>query len=204
MTLDSPRRFPPLPPEKLARAAPYVPAGGEPGYEGHPPEKMPARDFPEVEENGVRKPPEGRVNVNIDRIEWLYAHDLIEARQCEAARLLSKDWELAQIEPRASTVLVGAGGGEARLPTDVKVDAMKRHGAARKALGRGWPIIELIVQDRLSVEAASARLRLHAKVGMGYLQLALHMLADHYRLPGGIPDDVIAAAAGGLGRRRRR
>lgn len=172
-------RCPPLP-EHL-RSQPYRPTGKEPGYDDEPPEFRIRKDH--IYAGGKRESVESLENSNHSRALWLYTHGKIEQRQFLASVKLAKDWELSQISGTASTILVGAGGKSGDVhPNDAKRDAMKRHGAAVKALGRCWAIVELVVQNNLSVEKASAQLRVHHRFGSGALNVALHFLADHYKL----------------------
>jgi hypothetical protein len=169
---------------KTVRTAAAVAKAGQggPGYDGNAPEFRAVKDHIYVD--GKRQAVDGPQNVNTTRIDWLHAHDEIDARQFEAARRLYRDWYKSQIQTFASAVLVGAGGGGAsQLPNDVKVQAMKAHGAALQSLGYGAPIVRLVVEEDLTVGKAAACLRVGEKQAKGMLWLALHMLADHYRLP---------------------
>src|SRR5690348_15798315 len=97
---------PPLPPEK--RSKPYEPAGGEPGYEGNAPQFASTKDF--VDANGKREKIDGPTNLNHNRLRMLRAREILDDIQLEAGERLAKDWEVAQIMPVASSVLVGNGG----------------------------------------------------------------------------------------------
>jgi hypothetical protein len=157
-------------------------AGRPPGHDGNPPEFAERRTL--VWEEGKRIAGTSPENVNHSRIRWLKAHGRIDARQEEAAKRLADDWEMAQIQPCASSVMVGNGsGGGDNHPNDRKVGAMRRHGDARDALGMVWPIVEMVVEQNMTVEKASAQLRVHTKVGHGLLWAALHTLADFYGIP---------------------
>lgn len=172
--------WPPLPIEK--RTAAYQLPGGEPGYDGNPPEFGIRKDH--VYADGKREATESPENINHDRVKWLFNHGKIDLRQYQAAERLSNDWQLSKIEPHASSVLVGAGGSGDMHPNDAKRDAMKRHGAAQKALEeiRSWAIVDMVVQQNMTIEKASARLRVHYRFGAGALNVALHFLANHYKL----------------------
>lgn len=153
-----------------------------PGYDGEPPLHAERRTL--VWEDGKRIAGVSPENINHSRINWLFAHGRIDKRQKEAAERLERDWEMSQIQPRASSVMVGNGSSSSdNHPNDAKVDAMRRHGDAMDALGAAWPMVELVVQGYLSVEKASAQLRFHTKYGHGVLWVGLHMLADFYKLP---------------------
>lgn len=159
---------------------------GRAGHDGEPPVFTSARDDLTDPEDKSRKL-ESPQNVNCDRARFLFHREEIDARQYEAARRLQKDWETALIMPVASNVMVGAGGSGDVHPNDAKIAAMQRHGAAKAALGWGWNVVELVVLEHLSLNKAGARMRCHEKRAMGMLWLALHMLADFYRLPRELP-----------------
>jgi hypothetical protein len=151
-----------------------------PGFDGHPPEFVEQRIF--TYEKGVRKPMDCPVNINTDRITYLFNHGRIEERQYLAARQLEEDWQLSLIQPAASSTSGGGGhrGGDFAALSDAKIDALRRHGDARAALGMNWAIIELVVEQHLSVEKAASVLRCHRMEAMGALKSALHQLADFY------------------------
>lgn len=157
------------------------------GHDGNPPEFQDARDYPDVVTMDgptiTREAVKGPQNINIDRIEWMYAHGKIGARQHAAAVRLESDWQMALINPVASSVLVGAGGSMVQLPNDAKCDAMERHGAARNALGYDWKLVDMIVHGRLTVVQAARVLHIHHQKAAGRFDSALHHLADHYGLP---------------------
>jgi len=154
----------------------------EPGHDGEKPEFMTAADYPDVYVEGKREPVDGPQNINIDRVEWMFHHGQISQRQAAAARRLEEDWQKALINPVASSVMVGAGGAS-QLPNDAKCDAMKRHGAARKALGYDWKLVDLVVHGRLTIVQAARVLKLHHQKASGQFGSALHHLADHYGFP---------------------
>lgn len=178
--------FPQLPEEK--RFKPYRAKGREPGYDGAPPEFLPKRGS-EVRNRltgeVVRQGEMTRQNTNRDRVTYLFHHGMICERQYNAAERLQRDWELSEILPVASSVLVGATSGTVNLPNDQKVAAMKRFGAARDAVGvRFWPIINKVVLEHKSIGLASTELHIHEKRAVERLDNALDALAVHYRLPG--------------------
>jgi hypothetical protein len=150
------------------------------GYDGNPPVFGEKRDF--VEANGKRELGVSPYNCNIDRIEWLFSHARIEQRQYDAANRLYRDFYLSQISSVVANLAPGGGGAHDAFPNDVKVDAMRRHGDARTALGRIWPIVELVVEQNRSVEKAAAILHINHRECTGLLKAALHVLADHYSI----------------------
>ena len=173
------RRYPPV----TKKIPDYEMSGKPPGHDGNVPEFGIRRDF--VYADGKREATESPENCNHSRVKWLFTHKKIEDRQFAAAERLSRDWELSLMQPRASSVIVGnGGGGSGQLPNDAKVAAMRRHGDAMKALDRirARLIVELVVIQNLSVEKASAQMRVHHRFGSGALNVALHFLADHYKL----------------------
>lgn len=153
----------------------------QPGHDGEPPVFMDSKDFVWVD--GQREPVKGPMNVNIDRIEYLYAHGLIEDYHKEAARRFQEDWEIAQIMPVASLVLCGAGGKIDHQPADRKIDAMLRFSRAVKALGpKAARLIDLVVLQRMSVEKAGGMMGFHPKKAPGAFAIAIDVLAAHYGL----------------------
>lgn len=153
-----------------------------PGYDGNPPEKGFRRDYTFA---GTRRiAVESPVNLNLDRIRWLYAHNKIEDRQFYAADKLEKDWHTAEIQPVASSVMVGAGGRSDMHPNDAKLAAGDRYRAAVKALGRWWPVVDLVVMKHMTTQKAGSILKISSDRAMERLSGALHILADHYGFPG--------------------
>ncbi|MGB8601099.1 MAG: DUF6456 domain-containing protein [Rhizomicrobium sp.] len=151
------------------------------GFDGEPPEFGERKDF--VWARGKREVVRSPCNLNTSRISWLYAHKRIERHQFLAAEQLARDWEISLIAPVASKVLFeGTSRRGGVLPGDRQVAAMQHHGAARAALGRNWAIVELVVEQNISVEKAGAALQVHPKFALGMLWSALNTLADHYRL----------------------
>ncbi|HEY2010546.1 MAG TPA: DUF6456 domain-containing protein [Rhizomicrobium sp.] len=175
-------RCPPLPVEK--RSKPYEPLNGQAGHDGEPPVHGERKTL--TWEEGKRVAGVSPFNLNHSRACYLHSRGRIDARQFAAAERLYKDWQLSQIQPRASSVMVGGGssGGD-NHPNDTKVDAMRRHGAAIAALGAAAPLMELVILRDMSVEKSAAQLQMHAKYAHGALWVALHFLADHYGLPKG-------------------
>lgn len=174
-------RCPPLDPDR-ARVPDYKPQGREPGFDGNPPEFGMRKDYVYVD--GEREATESPENNNASRIKWLCAHHRITKRQFAAGDRFEQDWNQALIEPRANSVLVGAGGGAGTMhPNDAKRAAMQRDGDARQALGRLLPIVQLVVIDNLSIGKASAMLRIHGQAAIELLKVGLETLADHYKLP---------------------
>lgn len=172
------RRYPPV--EK--KIDDYEATGRAHGHDGHPPQFVTRKEHPWV--NGSREPTDSHFNVNHSRVCFLFTNKRIEERQFVAAERLCKDWEKSQVEVRASSVLVGNGcsGGVASGPLDDKIAAGGRYEAAMKAIGRGADIVGLVVITNMTVEMASANLRFNRQRGWGRFDLALHNLADHYRL----------------------
>ena len=154
------------------------------GHEGLPPIFRPARDIAGA---GKRERPDGPQNINVDRLEWLLAHDCIEPHHHEAGRRLQRDWERAQITAGVSLVSSGGGSGSSGL-SDTKCDALEAVNKARKSFGRewhrstAWRIIELVVIDGASMEKAASRVGFNARGALPVLCVALDQLGAHYGL----------------------
>ncbi len=151
-----------------------------PGHDGNPPLFVATRDL--VGRDGRREQVDGPTNLNHNRLTMLEARGIITKGQMAAGERLAKDWQLAVIMPTASSVMVGNGGaGGCQLPNDVKVDAMKRHGAARLAVAMAWPIIEAVCCMDQRIDQAASRLRMHPRRATGQLEIGLDVLALHYQ-----------------------
>lgn len=149
------------------------------GHEGCPPVFRPARDIAGA---GKRERPDGPQNINVDRLEWLLAHDCIEPHQHAAGRKLQGDWERAEISAGVSLVSSGGHGGASTL-SDAKCDAVTAVGKARKAIGPlAWRMIELVVINGASMEKAAARMGYNARGALPVLCVSLDTLGRHYGL----------------------
>lgn len=157
------------------------------GYDGNPPEfgvKRGSEVRDSLTGEIIREAEVSPLNVNLDRIEWLYAHKKIDQAQYDAARKLQSDCQIAEIMNYASPALVG-GGTQCGFICDAKIDAMKRVNAARAVFVHywpGWKLIELVAVENYSTEKATAIMRRPHKWGPSALADALDMLAKHYRL----------------------
>lgn len=156
--------------------------GRQCGYDGNPPVYAETKDF--IDAQGKRERIDGPTNLNHNRLQMLRAREIIDDIQLEAGSRLFRDWHQASDWGGASMVMVGNGGsgGNGQLPNDVKVDAMKRHGEAKKALGRAWPIVERVCCFDLRIDQAASQLRLHPRRATGQLEIGLDVLALHYGL----------------------
>lgn len=154
----------------------------KPGYDGNAPVFAPTRDL--IGKGGKREQIDGPTNLNHNRLMMLEARGIIDQRQLKAGSRLAKDWQLSQISSCANSNLVGNGasGGAGQLPNDVKVDAMKRHGAAMDACGLAWPIVEAVCCMDLRIDEAASRLRTHPRRATGQLEIGLDILARHYSM----------------------
>ncbi len=162
-----------------------------PGHDGERPEFMPARDITAKDRltgRTVRETPDGPQNVNVDRIENLFARKKISQRQHAAANRLQSDWQRSQISPCGSTLAMPiAGSGRHEFtPAHAKIEAGDRFAAAKRELGHRFAIVDLVALQNYSIEKASAWLHIHKERGSERLETALGLLADHYRLP---PDE---------------
>jgi len=152
-----------------------------PGHDGNAPVFAPTRDL--IGRDGKREQVDGPTNLNHNRLAMLEARGIIDQDQLRAGNRLFQDWRLAMICSFANSNMVGNGasGGGNQLPNDVKVDAMKRHGAARDAIGRAWAIVEAVCCQDLRIDEAAARLHIHPRRATGQLEVGLDVLAAHYR-----------------------
>lgn len=157
----------------------------KPGFDGNPPEFRPARGsqvFDPKTGKVTREAVDSPQNINVDRLEWMLAHNRILPHQHAAGRRLQGDWELAQIVSYGSLSGLPGGSGTVRL-ADAKCDAISRVNEARRQVGSsGWRILELVVIEGVSVGKAEGRMRLATGNGTGMLICALDALASHYGL----------------------
>lgn len=149
------------------------------GYDGFPPEFRESRD---LDGKGRRSVELGPTNINVDRLEWLLAHKRIDVAQHAAGRRLQLDSEMAQIGGY-TTLEGGKGGSGTNRLSDVKLDAMARHGAAHAAAGNiGSLILRLVVEENKSLEKTGALMRVNGKAIALGLQMALDAVAKFYGL----------------------
>lgn len=155
------------------------------GYDGEPPLHMAARDIESIDRmtgRKVRETPASIQNVNVDRIEWLFAHKVIEQQHHQAARRLQRDWEVGLIMPYAQMGTVGGGSGRSDFtPAQIKIDSLRRFHDAMRAMGsKGSKIVDLVALQAMSVQKAAASMRVHNLKAQGMLIVALDILASHY------------------------
>lgn len=176
------KRCPPLDPHR-ERVEDYAPSNRPAGHDGQPPQFVTRKEFPWVE--GRREATDSQFNVNHSRVCFLFTNKRIEQRQFLAAERLCRDFEAAEVLPRASSVIVGngaSGGATSGGPQQHKIDASARYDHAMLSIGRGQDIVALVVIGNKTVEWASAHLHMNRQKGWGRFDLALHILADHYGL----------------------
>jgi hypothetical protein len=166
-----------------ARRKPRAPGNHlalKPGHDGLPPVHRPARDIAGI---GKRNAPDGPQNINVDRLEWLLAHKLIEPHHHAAGRILQRHAEQAEISAGVSLVGGGGGGGNASTLSDAKCDALTEINRARAAISPlNWRVIELVVIDGASMERAAGKMGYNARGALPVLRGALDQLGRHYRL----------------------
>lgn len=169
------------------RVEPITPQPSRIGYDGNPPEfgiKRGSEIRDAFTGKVVREGEPSPVNLNVDRIEWLFAHKKIMEHQYRAARQLQGDCQMAEIINYASPALVGGGNAGGAL-SDAKIDAMKRVNAARAAFEHywpGWKLIELVAVENYSMEKACVIMLRPRKWGPSAFGDALDILAKHYGL----------------------
>lgn len=159
----------------------YRATGKEPGHDGNPPVFTATKDF--IGNDGKREKVDGPTNLNHNRVRMLKERGIIDEVQLAAAERLEKDWQMSEMKPVASNVLVGNGGsGGSSTLADHKLDAMARYGDAKRAVCKAWPIIDLVVCMNLRIDEAASRLKIHPRRATGQLEIGLDVLALHYGL----------------------
>lgn len=131
-----------------------------------------------------------RVNLDESPLSWLFARDLISARQFDAGEALRRDYEMAGGAPsitmgwdRLATGRVDGGGAAGLTASERQVAAKRRFDDAMAALGSG--LSDIAWRVLCAGEAIGA-----AEKGLGWptrsaklvLTLALDRLADFYRV----------------------
>lgn len=160
----------------------------KPGYDGHEPEFMPARDIESRDRMTgkiVRETPDGPQNVNHNRITMMLAGKRLEPRQAEAAGNYYRDWHDSERLVLASAALVRVDGSGRACSTvnDHKLDAGKCRKQAEMSLKpRFRPIIWKVVIEGKLMEVAASELHIHHQRAAERLEIGLDLLADHYRI----------------------
>lgn len=131
-----------------------------------------------------------RVNLDESPLSWLFARDLISARQFDAGEALRRDYEAAAMAPsitmgweRLATGRVDGGGVSDLTQSERQLAARGRFDGAMAALGSG--LSDIAWRVLCAGEAIGA-----AEKGLGWpsrsaklvLTLALDRLADYYRV----------------------
>ena len=131
-----------------------------------------------------------RVNLDESPLSWLFARDLITARQFDAGEALRRDYEAAGVSPsitmgwdRLALGKIDGGGATALTASERQVVARRRFDDAMAALGSG--LSDIAWRVLCAGEAIGA-----AEKGLGWpsrsaklvLTLALDRLADYYRV----------------------
>jgi hypothetical protein len=149
------------------------------GYDGSPPIFREARDLGGI---GSRKKVLGPQNINVDRLEWLLAHNLIEVHQHTAGRKLQESWQMADLSVGAK-LEGGGGGGSSTGLSDAKCDAFSSVGKAVKSLSpKCWRMIQLVVIEGVTVQKAAAQMRIPERGALPALVFSLDQLGHHYGL----------------------
>lgn len=147
------------------------------GFDGKPPMFREARD---VTNNGTRVKVLGPQNINVDRLEWLLAHKLIEPHHHQAGRKLQGSCETVEL---SCGVSLDGGGGRSPSTTlsDAKCDALDAVNRVRAALSPlCWRMIELVVLDGVSAEKAASQMRINSRAAIPALTFCLDALGRHY------------------------
>jgi hypothetical protein len=150
------------------------------GYDGQPPMFRDARD---IGGHQARERVKGPQNINVDRLEWLLAHKLIEPHHHQAGRKLQDCCQIAELSVGVALAGGGGGGSPSTALSDAKCDAMTAINKARAALSpMAWRMIELVVIDGVTVGKAAARMRIAERAGLPALLFSLDALGRHYSL----------------------
>jgi hypothetical protein len=155
------------------------------GYDGNAPEFRPARDIQAHDRltgRIVRETPDGPENVNSTRIRAMHVRKRLTDRQAEAANRYQNDYQLSEMITVASSGMIRVSGACCGYAlSDTRLDAMKRYGLARQALGpRYVRIVELVALDNILVEIAANMMQLDKRKAAERLECGLERLADHY------------------------
>lgn len=137
------------------------------------------------------------VNLSESPLSWLRARGHVTARQYDAGEALRRDYELSQLSPRVTmqwdappTGKVARGAPAALDPGEAQIAAKRRFEQAVAILGPGLEDIAWrVLCAGEGLKAAEGEMGWPARSGKLVLCLALDRLAEHYRLPGGSPDN---------------
>lgn len=116
-----------------------------------------------------------------DRLGWLCARGHVTDGQRAAGDVLMK---MRERKLRDGYATASGGGGGSLHPLEAREQARRRYERAMAAVTPfGEAIIEAVVIDGLSNEAAAVRMGIHPKAIGPLLRLALEVLAQHLRVP---------------------
>ena len=130
------------------------------------------------------------VNLAESPLGWLLARDMIALRQYDAGERLRGEWERAQLGPQVTmrwdappTGKVARGAPGIPDPTEAQLSSRRRFEAAVEAVGPGLSdILWRIVCAGEGMRDAESALGWPARAGRVVLGLALHRLADYYKI----------------------
>jgi len=130
------------------------------------------------------------VNLAESPLGWLYARDMISARQFDAGERLRDDWERAQLAPRVTMQWdappagkVARAAPQSNDPATAQISAKRRFEEAVDAVGGGLSdILWRIVCAGEGMRDAEVALGWPARAGRVVLGLALDRLAAYYRI----------------------
>jgi hypothetical protein len=133
------------------------------------------------------------VNLAESPLAWLHTYGHLTDRQFVAGEKLREDYEKAGLGARTTMVWDAMpvargrrGGGSAGNPTDRMLDARRRFEGGIDALGRDLSDIAWrVICAGEAMPVAEKSMGWPARSGKLVLRIALHRLADYYRLPGG-------------------
>lgn len=152
------------------------------GYDGRPPIMEPVDGITRVERSARAVLMRNKNHCTCCWLEW---RGLITKHHLAAAERLQDDDFLCQISPMKGSNLDTPGGGSSgpMLPSDAKLDAMRRKAAAMNHVGpQGAAVLEEIVLKDTRPYEASRTLGINERGVVTALQIALGALCAHYGL----------------------
>jgi len=143
------------------------------GYDGNPPVFAKTK--------GTRAQESSPQNLNVDRLQWLYEHRLIDEAQHIAGKAFQKFYLTAQIGMNGSSTELSSRGPD--LLADRRLDAMQQFGKAHDALKMWpahWAMLDLCILRDCGLADAAHTLKRPQKWALPAIRDALDVLAKIY------------------------